>query len=77
MNGSGFVDEIGELTGVALIKSPLYPKQDQDDEDGGVAVHFLHGSLVWWFPEDKQKEQFPVGPGFCPAVMTTLLDHES
>jgi hypothetical protein len=34
------------LTGIYLIKSPLYAKHDQDDEDGGIAVNFLHGMLV-------------------------------
>ena len=76
MNGSGFVYEIGELTGICLIKSTLDPKQDQNDEDGGIAVHFLHGLVVWWFPEDKQKKQFSVDPGFCPVVATTLLNYE-
>ena len=43
MNGSGLVFKIRELTGIRLIKSPLYPDHDKDDEDGGVAVNFKHG----------------------------------
>ena len=43
MHGSGFVFEIWKLTGICLIKSPLYPNHNKYDEDGGVAVNFKHG----------------------------------
>jgi hypothetical protein len=49
MNGGGFVDEMGELAGISLIKSPLDPGCDQDNKDGGVAVYFLHSLLVCGF----------------------------
>jgi len=38
----GFVFEIWEFAGISIIKSPLYADQDQDDEDGGVAVNVEH-----------------------------------
>ena len=44
MNGTGCVFEIWEMTGISLIKSPLYPNHNNYDEDGGVAVNFQHGS---------------------------------
>ena len=43
MNGSGLVFEIWKLTCIGLVKSPLYPDHNKDDEDGGVAVNFKHG----------------------------------
>lgn len=57
VDGSCFVYEIRELAGVMFIESPLYACHDQDDEDGGVAVNFQHGLLVWWFAEDNQNKQ--------------------
>jgi len=44
--GNSFVYEIGELACISSIKPPLYANHYQNDEDGCVAVDFLHGLLV-------------------------------
>jgi len=43
MDGRGFVYEIWELAGICPVESPLYPDHNKNDEDGGVAINFLHG----------------------------------
>jgi hypothetical protein len=46
MYGNSFVYEIGEFACISSIKSPLYTNHYQNDEDGCIAVDFLHGLLV-------------------------------
>ena len=58
MNGNSFVYEIWEFPGVMLIKPPLHSKRDQNDEDGGIAVHFLHGLLVCGFLKISKRNSF-------------------
>ena len=56
MTGYGFIYKIWELACVGLIKSPLNTGRDQDDEDGGVAVDFLHSSLVDGFLKIRKRK---------------------
>ena len=42
MGRIAFVDEIGELAGVRLIKTPLCPQNDNNDQEGGKPVDAEH-----------------------------------
>ena len=44
--GNSFVYEIWEFACISSLKSPLNTNHYQNDEDGCVAVDFLHGLLV-------------------------------
>jgi hypothetical protein len=38
----GVIFEIRELAGINPVKTPLYAKNDQYNEDGGVTIYFVH-----------------------------------
>jgi hypothetical protein len=46
------------LAGVCLIKSPLHSKDDEHNEDGGIAVYFQHGLLVYCLLKISERNSF-------------------
>jgi hypothetical protein len=71
MNGNRLVYKIWEFACVGLIKTPLNAKHDQDDEDGRVAIDFLHMVVIGGLlkiQKRPKKAEFPAPCGVDAGV---------